>query len=154
MNNKTYQGTPCRKYGHTERYKSNGACVVCISIRTNKWQIENKTKLKANNRKWQIKNRNKFCEYQKEYYYKHPKLYLHYNANRRARLKRQTPPWVDLEKIKEIYLNCPEGYEVDHIHPIDKGGLHIHYNLQYLPMSENRKKSNKLYNEQILHIRY
>lgn len=27
---------------------------------------------------------------------------------------------ADGEKIKEIYLNCPEGYEVDHIIPVSK----------------------------------
>ena len=56
----------------------------------------------------------------------------------------QTPPWADLDKIKEIYLNCPKGYEVDHIHPISKGGLHVDYNLQYLTISENRSKNNKI----------
>lgn len=56
----------------------------------------------------------------------------------------QTPVDADFEKIKQIYLECPEGYEVDHIIPISKGGLHHQDNLQYLTISENRKKSNKL----------
>ena len=58
--------------------------------------------------------------------------------------RQQMPPWADLDKIKEIYLNCPKGYEVDHIHPISKGGLHVDYNLQYLTISENRSKNNKI----------
>ena len=57
--------------------------------------------------------------------------------------KKQTPPDADLQIIKGIYLNCPEGYEVDHIKPISKGGLHHQDNLQYLTIKENRKKSNK-----------
>jgi len=56
----------------------------------------------------------------------------------------QTPPWADLDKIKEIYKNRPKGFEVDHIHPISKGGLHVEYNLQYLPKSANRSKGNKI----------
>ncbi len=60
------------------------------------------------------------------------------------RKKQQMPPWANLDKIKEIYLNCPKGYEVDHIHPISKGGLHVDYNLQYLTISENRSKNNKI----------
>lgn len=58
--------------------------------------------------------------------------------------KNQTPSSADLEKIKEIYMNCPDGYEVDHIIPISKGGLHHQDNLQYLTISENRSKGNRL----------
>ena len=58
--------------------------------------------------------------------------------------RQQMPPWADEDKIKEIYQNRPKGYHVDHIHPISKGGLHVHYNLQYLPAIDNIKKSNKI----------
>tara|TARA_R110000764_G_C10815989_1_gene360967 strand:+ start:372 stop:569 length:198 start_codon:yes stop_codon:yes gene_type:complete len=58
--------------------------------------------------------------------------------------RQQTPPDADMILIKEIYLNCPAGYEVDHIIPISKGGLHHQDNLQYLTPDENKRKSNKL----------
>jgi hypothetical protein len=61
-----------------------------------------------------------------------------------AKLKNQTPPDVDKKALQEFYLNCPEGYEVDHIIPVSKGGLHCLSNLQYLTISENRRKSNKI----------
>ncbi len=60
-----------------------------------------------------------------------------------AKKKNQTPETADLAAIKEFYFNCPPGYEVDHIKPISKGGLHDLPNLQYLTKSENRKKSAK-----------
>jgi 5-methylcytosine-specific restriction endonuclease McrA len=66
------------------------------------------------------------------------------SANYRARLRNQTPPNADLVAIKNMYVNCPQGYEVDHIIPISKGGLHVLENLQYLPAAENRRKSNKI----------
>jgi 5-methylcytosine-specific restriction endonuclease McrA len=47
--------------------------------------------------------------------------------------------------IRDFYNNCPEGYEVDHIVPISKGGKHCLSNLQYLTPEENRKKSSRLY---------
>lgn len=56
----------------------------------------------------------------------------------------QTPTDADPIKIKEFYTNCPPGYEVDHKIPISKGGFHHQDNLQYLLMSDNRRKSNKL----------
>lgn len=57
-----------------------------------------------------------------------------------ARRKNQTPPDVDVKVLQQFYMNCPDGHEVDHIHPISKGGLHSPENLQYLPINENRKK--------------
>ena len=50
------------------------------------------------------------------------------------------------EKIKEIYLNCPKGYQVDHEIPLKHEfvcGLNVPWNLQYLTPKANRKKSNK-----------
>jgi len=61
-----------------------------------------------------------------------------------AKRKNQTPIDVDIKALQQFYINCPDGYEVDHKVPISKGGLHALENLQYLTISENRKKSNKL----------
>jgi len=61
-----------------------------------------------------------------------------------SKKKNQTPEDADIPAIQKFYLNCPPGYEVDHIIPISKGGLHTLENLQYLTASENRKKSNKI----------
>ena len=67
-----------------------------------------------------------------------------HQADRRARIKKATTPDADKQKIQEIYLNCPEGYEVDHIIPISKGGLHHQDNLQYLTADENKRKGSKI----------
>lgn len=61
-----------------------------------------------------------------------------------ARRTNQTPHDADLKAIQEFYLNCPDGYEVDHIIPISRGGLHSIENLQYLTPEENKRKGNKL----------
>lgn len=63
----------------------------------------------------------------------------------RAKKYRVLDPNADKEKIKQIYLNCPTGYEVDHIIPLSKGGLHHQDNLQYLLKEENRRKNNRLW---------
>jgi 5-methylcytosine-specific restriction endonuclease McrA len=66
-------------------------------------------------------------------------------ARRRANMKSASVPLTKEErkKITDIYLNCPKGYEVDHIIPISKNGKHHPDNLQYLTITENRKKHNK-----------
>ena len=66
------------------------------------------------------------------------------NARYRARIKNQVVKGEELGPIKEFYKNCPPGYEVDHIIPLSKDGLHTLSNLQYLTVSENRRKSNKI----------
>ncbi|NDB61926.1 HNH endonuclease [bacterium] len=66
------------------------------------------------------------------------------SAAYRAKLRNQTPPDADRKAIAEFYANCQKGYEVDHIIPISKGGLHTLSNLQYLTITENRKKGSKM----------
>ena len=66
------------------------------------------------------------------------------SANYRAKLRDQTPEDVDRKAIQDFYANCPVGYEVDHIVPISKGGLHTLENLQYLTIKENRSKGSKI----------
>lgn len=61
-----------------------------------------------------------------------------------ARKKYNTAIGTDLQAIRIFYLNCPKGYEVDHIIPLSKGGPHDIKNLQYLTVAENRRKGNLL----------
>lgn len=85
-------------------------------------------------------------EYDRQYYLLNKADKQVNNRKRKLGVKDRTPTWVDIEKIKEIYNNCPKGYQVDHIiplHGILVSGLNIHNNLQYLTETENKKKSNK-----------
>jgi hypothetical protein len=71
------------------------------------------------------------------------------NANtsrRRAAKLQRTPSWVNHGLIKDLYITCPEGHQVDHIIPLQGervSGLHIAANLQHLTQSENCSKTNK-----------
>lgn len=106
---------------------SDGLDYLCISCKSEK------------NRNNYIKNK----AYHQNYWKIHGK---EKSARRRAKLIMATPKWANLEKIKEIYLNCPKDYQVDHIIPLrgkNVCGLHTEENLQYLTKEENLKKSNK-----------
>lgn len=65
-------------------------------------------------------------------------------------VKQATPSWLTIDDkmaIRDMYRNCPDGYHVDHIMPL-KGqhlsGLHVPWNLQWLPAQENLSKGNKV----------
>jgi hypothetical protein len=66
-------------------------------------------------------------------------------AKRRACKLQRTPTWADIDAIKRFYIDCPEGYHVDHILPLQGklvSGFHVLSNLQYLTAHENLSKSN------------
>lgn len=79
--------------------------------------------------------------------WKNPKNRVKYHNNkRRIGIKNATLKGFE-DQIMKIYEECPEGYSVDHIIPINNDlvcGLNVPWNLQYLTLSENISKSNKL----------
>jgi hypothetical protein len=92
----------------------------------------------------------------RDYYKDNKEAYYARKAKRRASLLNRTPLWLsesDLNKMREIYNRCSllnkQGtgkYEVDHIVPLQGetvSGLHVPWNLQIIPMLENRSKGNR-----------
>jgi hypothetical protein len=106
-------------------------------------------KMRENTRKWKAANRELNRQFSREHAARTRPKRRAYEAKREAAKLHRTPPWLTKEQFKEIeafYLNCPEGYQVDHIWPLqgkDGSGLHVPWNLQYLTESENAAKSNE-----------
>jgi len=134
---------PCRSKheGHSEQDQ----------LRKNQWYIDNK-ELAISRAKEHYKENTELRKQQvMENIKRNPDKYRAIQriaqAKRRSSKLNATVVWANLEKIKEIYMGCPIGYEVDHIIPLQGkivSGLHIENNLQYLTIKENRMKSNKL----------
>jgi uncharacterized protein YccT (UPF0319 family) len=98
-------------------------------------------------REYKLKNKDKIKEANRLYRLNNPHIKNNANAIRRAIKLNATPKFANIKKIKEIYKNCPKGFHVDHIIPLKNKlvcGLHVEWNLQYLPAKENLSKSNKL----------
>lgn len=66
------------------------------------------------------------------------------SAYRRSRVQEAVALDSDIDLIEQIYINCPQGYHVDHIVPLSKGGKHHQNNLCYLTAYDNQSKHDKL----------
>lgn len=116
-----------------------------------KQYLENKDKIIVERFVYQQKNKARRAAYRKNNSGKNRA----YESARKARKLQASPPWADLRKIKEIYIEAGElreksggSYHVDHIIPLQGRtvcGLHVESNLQILTAHENQVKSNTLY---------
>ena len=110
------------------------------------YYLKNAEKQKNYTKNYTLNNKDKI----KEYHLNNPHTQRAITAKRRALKLKATPKFANLNKIREIYKNCPKGYTVDHIVPLqgkEVCGLHVEWNLQYLTPSQNSSKSNKLIND-------
>jgi 5-methylcytosine-specific restriction endonuclease McrA len=92
--------------------------------------------------KWQKENAEHLRAYQREYY---KGKYAARNAKNSKRIKERFV-FDDMDEIQKFYRNCPKGFHVDHIIPLNGknvSGLHTMGNLQYLSATENLRKYNK-----------
>lgn len=113
---------------------------------TKQWKVANKEKHAAQQARKHEREKDEQNAYVAQWKRDNWDTYKHRLYARKARVKQATPPWADMAAIEDIYRNCPPGYHVDHIEPLngkDRSGLHIPANLQYLPALENLRKSNK-----------
>lgn len=113
--------------------------------RENNRRWENTEKGKATKQKWRKANRDKTRQSVENWRLRNKSRKATTEAKRRCAKLQRTPIWSDLVAITEVYENCPEGYHVDHVIPLQGKtvcGLHVLENLQYLPMIENCRKSN------------
>ena len=117
-----------------------------VKANQKKYYLNNKEKISTNGKQYRLDNKEKIAEYNKQYQRDNPgKVKTKANKRRSSKLQR-TPVWADHLVISMIYEDCPEGYQVDHIIPLqgkNVSGLHVPWNLQYLTPEENLSKGNR-----------
>lgn len=134
-----------------KRGKPNANCKICWNNKNKVYRDSHKEKEAERHSKYwqkvkgtehQVEVNKKKC---KNYQRTHLDIFRFHSAKYRASKLKATPIWADEDAINLVYLNCPSGYHVDHIIPLQGthvSGLHVHTNLQYLSAKENIQKSN------------
>ena len=125
------------------------------------WVINNPERKKQIDDEWYQNNKERSKENTKNWCKNNPikvkQIIKNNKAKRKIREKNQIGylPENWLQILEERDTHCKYcnlhiktyGYELDHIHPISKGGLHDFDNLQLICSTCNRKKGNKLEEE-------
>ncbi len=109
-------------------------CKKCKVELSKKWNKDNPERVKESDRRWREAN---------------PDKRNASNARYKARKRNQTIELTENEKAKiELYFKISQhlgkDWQVDHIHPLDKGGLHHPDNLQITTKKYNQHKNNNL----------
>lgn len=118
----------CNTIKHIDFMRAEGQCKTCR-------HLYNTTEIRRE------KNR----QAQKKYYNQFPDYFKAKSAYTRAKHSSSFYTEEILEELQKIYRECPEGYHVDHIVPLNGKyvcGLHVPWNLQYLTAVDNLTKSN------------
>lgn len=134
-------------------------CKICSAKSAHDFYLKNRGKYKHKQKEYQKtfkeNNPQKLFEIQKRYRDANKDQHNARTAKRRAAKLQRTPAWLTKEQLDEIEtfytaalafrLFTGLTYHVDHIIPLqgkNVSGLHVPWNLQVIPATDNLKKSN------------
>jgi 5-methylcytosine-specific restriction endonuclease McrA len=128
------------------------------------WRERNPDRKAANDRAWYEANKDRKIAYDAVWAPAYRAANLPRAATRAAKRRAMKfaamPAWVNQAELKAVYDQCGKmrretglPYEVDHIVPLDSEvvcGLHVPWNLRIILGPENRAKSNRLIEEEVV----
>ena len=141
-----FTGKPC-KHGHICERHVTGGCMECARQDCRRYYADNPAKYKEYTGSYRELNRDRCNEIQNNYYARHSAQIKAKAKTYRGLRALRIPSWSQSDLITKFYIQCPPGYEVDHVLPLqgaEVSGLHVIENLQYLTRFDNRSKHNKV----------
>lgn len=118
------------------------------------YKDRNREKVRLSGQEYYEENKAAYAVYKKKRRKEMPWVYAAEQRLRYASKLNATPPWVNLDQIRDIYMRAAlltersgVQYSVDHIYPLrgrNSCGLHVPWNLQIIPLVENCRKGNRL----------
>jgi hypothetical protein len=121
------------------------ACNDCMTIWHKAYVDKHKKRMAKYDRDIKVKNATRIKLQKKKWNAEHPDLVKLYDLRNNAKRKKRIAKFGQ-EDIHRIYMDRPEGMEVDHVIPLcgnRVSGLHVSWNLQYLPPKPNKHKGNR-----------
>ena len=133
-----------------------GSCKACDNVKKAQYREANRDKLLRDKQQDYAKNRDRYLADKKVYRQENKGAIRALNAARKHVVKLRTPVWLsedDFWLIKEAYKLAARRteifgfqWDVDHIVPLQGttvSGMHVPWNLQVIPATDNIRKKNK-----------
>ena len=152
---KYFTGKPCPNGHVSERYVSGQTCTECNKTHRTVWRKKNRDNERATNRAWRENNPEAMKAARRAWVKNNPEICRSYVLNRIARkhAAKGSHTAADIADILRMQRKrCAEpscrkslanGYHVDHIKPLIRGGSNDRRNLQALCPKCNGRKGAK-----------
>lgn len=149
-----YKNHTEERKAYSRKYAKENAAVVAAKLKA--YQEKHKERYKKLHREYKQKNKERQRLQHRLYRQANAAKYTGYKKQRKLQTIQSDYFKVFQREILQFYSCRPVGHHVDHITPLrhkDICGLHVPWNLQYLPAAENIRKNNKFtpYHEAFKH---